>query len=64
VNYEGMSGQLNFTNGPAPGVVATPVVGVQWQATSGGKFPFEMEVVDNTLNPRVKTSAHLQPTNP
>jgi branched-chain amino acid transport system substrate-binding protein len=63
VNYEGMSGLLNFTNGPAPGVVATPVVGVQWQATSGGKFPFEMRVVDNTLNPNVKVKAHLRPTN-
>jgi branched-chain amino acid transport system substrate-binding protein len=64
VNYTGMSGVLNFTNGPAPGVMATPVVGVQWKATSGGKFPFEMRVVDNTLNPHVKVSADLKPTNP
>jgi branched-chain amino acid transport system substrate-binding protein len=63
VNYEGISGLLNFTNGPAPGVVATPVVGVQWKAISGGKFPFEMKVVDNTLNTNVKVSAHLEPTN-
>ena len=63
VHYEGMSGLLNFTNGPAPGVVATPVVGVQWKATSGGKFPFEMEVVDNTLNNKVPVTAKLEPTN-
>jgi branched-chain amino acid transport system substrate-binding protein len=64
VNYHGMIGLLDFTSGPAPGVVATPVVGVQWKATNGGKFPFEMKVVDNTLNPAVKVQADLQPTNP
>ena len=63
VNYHGISGHLDFNNGPAPGVVAIPVVGVQWKESSG-KYPFEMQVVDNTLNPAVKTSAHLQPTNP
>jgi branched-chain amino acid transport system substrate-binding protein len=63
VHYEGISGLLDFANGPAPGVMAIPVVGVQWKSTSGGKFPFEMEVVDNTLNKQVKVSAELQPTN-
>jgi branched-chain amino acid transport system substrate-binding protein len=63
VNYHGMSGHLDFNNGPAPGVVAIPVVGVQWKESSG-KYPFEMKVVDNTLNPAVPVTAHLQPTNP
>jgi branched-chain amino acid transport system substrate-binding protein len=63
VNYNGISGHLNFAGGPAPGVVAIPVVGVQWKESSG-KFPFEMKVVDNTLNPIVKLGAHLTPTNP
>ena len=63
VNYRGISGPLDFTNGPAPGVVAIPVVGVQWKEGSG-KYPFEMKVVDNTLNPHVKVSAKLEPTNP
>jgi branched-chain amino acid transport system substrate-binding protein len=63
VNYHGMSGHLDFTNGPAPGVVAIPVVGVQWKESSG-KYPFEMRVVDHTLNPAVPVTDHLQPTNP
>jgi branched-chain amino acid transport system substrate-binding protein len=63
VNYHGMSGHLDFNNGPAPGVVANPVVGVQWKESSG-KYPFEMKVVDNTLNPHVPVTDHLQPTNP
>ena len=63
MNYTGMSGPLNFTTGrPAPGVVATPVVGVQWKEGSG-KYPFEMKVVDNTENKAVKIEADLQPTN-
>jgi branched-chain amino acid transport system substrate-binding protein len=63
VHYKGMSGTLNFSGGPAPGVAITPPVGVQWRATSG-KFPFEMKVVDNTLNTHVKVEVPLQPTNP
>jgi branched-chain amino acid transport system substrate-binding protein len=63
VNYTGMSGHLDFSGGPAPGVVATPVVGVQWKESSG-KYPFEMRVVDNTLNPAVPVTDHLEPTNP
>jgi branched-chain amino acid transport system substrate-binding protein len=63
VSYTGMSGPLNFSGGPAPGVSIVPLVGVQWKATAG-KYPFEMRVVDNTLNPHVKTDARLEPTNP
>jgi len=58
-----MSGQLNFSGGPAPGVSITPPVGVQWKAISG-KFPFEMKVVDNTQNKTVRVEAELEPTNP
>jgi len=63
VNYTGMSGPIDFSSGPAPGVSITPPVGVQWKATSG-KFTFEMRVVDNTHNKAVKVEAPLQPTNP
>jgi hypothetical protein len=37
-------------------------VGVQWKASTG-KYPFEMKVVDNSLNKRVKVEADLEPTN-
>src|SRR5215510_6417061 len=63
VHYEGMSGLLNFSGGPAPGVSITPLVGVQWKATSG-RFPFTMQVVDNTHNPTAQLTGHLEPTNP
>jgi branched-chain amino acid transport system substrate-binding protein len=63
VSYTGMNGQLDFGAGPAPGVGIVKPVGVQWKKSSG-KFPFEMQVVDNSLNPAVKIQAPLVPTNP
>ena len=63
VHYNGMCGLLNFAGGPAPGVAIIPPVGVQWKASTG-KYPFEMKVVDNTLNTAVKVEAKLEPTNP
>ncbi|HEY6277354.1 MAG TPA: ABC transporter substrate-binding protein [Streptosporangiaceae bacterium] len=62
VNYTGMCGPLDFAGGPAPGVAIIPPVGVQWKAAAG-KYPFEMKVVDNSLNPAVRIEADLEPTN-
>jgi branched-chain amino acid transport system substrate-binding protein len=63
VNIQGVAGPLNFASGgPAPGVAITPPVGVQWQ--KGTKYPVEMQVVDNTLQPQAKITADLKPTNP
>jgi branched-chain amino acid transport system substrate-binding protein len=63
VNYTGMCGALNFSAGPAPGVAIIDPVGVQWKKSTG-KYPFEMNVVDNSLNKDVPIQAKLQPTNP
>ncbi len=62
VNYTGMCGPLNFAAGPAPGVGIINPVGVQWKA-SKGQFPFEMTVVDNSLDSNVPIGADLEPTN-
>ncbi len=62
VNYTGMCGALNFANGPAPGVAIIDPVGVQWKKSTG-QFPFEMQVVDNSLNSAVPVQAKLEPTN-
>jgi branched-chain amino acid transport system substrate-binding protein len=62
VNIQAVAGPLNFASGgPAPGVAITPPVGVQWQ--KGTKYPVEMQVVDNTLQPHAKITADLLPTN-
>ena len=62
VSYSGMNGAINFAGGPAPGVGIIPPIGVQWKKATG-KFPFEMKVVDNSLNKNVKIQAQLEPTN-
>jgi branched-chain amino acid transport system substrate-binding protein len=62
VNYTGICGSLNFAAGPAPGVGIIPPVGAQWKKGTG-KFPFEMQIVDNSLNKSVKITADLEPTN-
>jgi branched-chain amino acid transport system substrate-binding protein len=62
VSYTGMCGALDFASGPAPGVGIIQPLGVQWKKSTG-KFPFEMTVVDNSLNPNVKVQANLEPTN-
>ena len=62
VNYTGICGPLNFAGGPAPGVGIIPPVGAQWKKATG-KFPFEMQIVDNSLNKSVKITADLEPTN-
>ncbi|HEY1625614.1 MAG TPA: ABC transporter substrate-binding protein [Streptosporangiaceae bacterium] len=63
VNITGIAGQLNWASSknPAPGVVDTPCVGVQWK--KGTKYPYEMYVVDNTLMPNVPLTGTLEPTN-
>ena len=61
VNYTGMCGPLDFAAGPAPGVGIVKPVGVQWKP--GTKFPWEMQVVDNSLNRSVPVTANLDPTN-
>jgi branched-chain amino acid transport system substrate-binding protein len=62
VSYTGMNGPINFAGGPAPGVGIVQPVGVQWKKSTG-QFPYEMEVVDNSLNKNVKIQAPLEPTN-
>jgi branched-chain amino acid transport system substrate-binding protein len=63
VNIEGIAGQLNWTStkNPAPGVVDTPCLGVQWKPNA--TYGWSMEVVDNTLMPEVPLTATLEPTN-
>ena len=62
VNMEALAGKLDWTTSkPAPGVVDTPCVGVQWKPNS--KYGWSMEVVDNTLMPEVPLTGTLEPTN-
>ena len=72
VKYSGMSGPLDFTTGPhidpadqkspqIPGIGIVNPVGVQWR--KGTDWPWEMVVVDNSINPAVPIGGDLIPTN-
>jgi branched-chain amino acid transport system substrate-binding protein len=61
VEYSGICGPLDFTKGPQPGIGMMRPVGVQWK--KGTAFPWEMVVVDNSLNPDVPVGGDLEPTN-
>jgi branched-chain amino acid transport system substrate-binding protein len=63
VNIQALAGNLDWTSSknPAPGVVDTPCVGVQWKPNS--KWGYSQEVVDNTLMPNVPLTGTLEPTN-
>jgi branched-chain amino acid transport system substrate-binding protein len=62
MSYSGICGPINFTKGPAPGVGIINPVGVQWKPGTK-KWPWEMKVVDNSLNKLVPIQADLEPTN-
>jgi branched-chain amino acid transport system substrate-binding protein len=59
---DAVAGPMDFTSSkaPAPGVVITPPVGIQWQ--KGTTYPLEAKVVDNTLLPQAKITGDLMPT--
>ncbi|HVD02075.1 MAG TPA: ABC transporter substrate-binding protein [Candidatus Dormibacteraeota bacterium] len=61
VKYTGISGPLDWTAGPMPGVAIQQPVGVQWR--KGTKYPWSMYVVDNSLNKDVPLNGTLEPTN-
>jgi branched-chain amino acid transport system substrate-binding protein len=56
-----MSGKLDFTAGPQPGIAIQHPVGGQWR--KGTKFPWDVVIVDNTGNPDVPVGGDLLPTN-
>ncbi|QYC41744.1 Leucine-, isoleucine-, valine-, threonine-, and alanine-binding protein precursor [Nonomuraea coxensis DSM 45129] len=55
-----MSGDLDFTAGPKPGIALQHPVGGQWR--KGTKFPWDVAIVDNTPNKAVPIGGDLLPT--
>jgi branched-chain amino acid transport system substrate-binding protein len=62
ISVDTMVGTLDYADpkNPAPGVRIIFPVGAQWQ--KGTKYPYELLVVDNTLNPTVQIQAQLKET--
>ena len=62
ISIDSMVGPLDWADpkNPAPGVRIIFPVGAQWQ--KGTKYPYDLLVVDNTLNPKVPIQAPLKET--
>lgn len=60
MSISGMSGELDFTAGPQPGVAIQHPVGGQWRP--GTDFAWDVQIVENTPNPDVPLQGDLQPT--
>jgi branched-chain amino acid transport system substrate-binding protein len=48
-------------NGLPKNISPTSLVGGQWQKTSGGEFPFDLVVTNNSLSPEIPTNGTLKP---
>lgn len=53
-------GPLDWTKGPVPNVAKTPLVGGQWRKSTGGKYPFDLVIVSNSLAPRIPTAGKVE----
>lgn len=55
-------GQLDWSKGPNGNVVATPIIGGQWNAApAGSKFKLDFALCENSSDPNVPIAAKLQP---
>jgi branched-chain amino acid transport system substrate-binding protein len=60
MKYSGMSGALDFSAGPEPGVAIQHPVGGQWRP--GKKFDWDIVIVENSPNKDVPLGGDLEPT--
>ncbi|MGO9741033.1 MAG: ABC transporter substrate-binding protein [Roseiarcus sp.] len=54
-------GTVDFTKGPVPNCVNTPIIGAQWLKAKAGKFKLDCVITENACDPKVPVSAKLQP---
>ncbi len=59
VNWAG--GNPQGPGGPIPNVAKTPLVGGQWRLVEGGKYPYELVVTSNTLDPSIPAASKVEP---
>jgi len=59
LSVETSIGKLDWTKGPVANVVATPIIGGQWVAASGGKYKLEFVICENSSDPNVPVAGKL-----
>ncbi len=56
-DYDSITGRVNFTTGPVPGISKTPLVGGQWSVVDGKP---QLAVIENGAHPEIATSGELR----
>ncbi len=57
-------GPIDFTKGPVPNCVGTPIIGTQWiKAKPGSKFKLDYVITENANDKNVPVGAQLHPYN-
>ena len=59
LDFETVVGRVNFKGSPIKNVAVTPLSGGQWRKTKGGKFPYELLIVNNGTAPFIPKQADL-----
>ena len=54
-------GKVDFKGSPLKNVGLTHITAGQWQRSEGGKFKFDLKVVDNSTNPAIPVDGKLKP---
>lgn len=58
---EAITGSYDFTSGPVKNVATHPDFTGQWQKSKDSRFPYDLYVVDNTMDSTVPVTASLKP---
>jgi branched-chain amino acid transport system substrate-binding protein len=59
LNVDTLVGNLDWANGPMPGVATSPVTGGQWRLIGDAKY--SIEIVSNVGHPEIPTTSDVQP---
>jgi branched-chain amino acid transport system substrate-binding protein len=54
-------GPVDFANSPVKSTAITGLVAGQWRKSAGGKYPYELKIVDNELMPQVPVEEEVVP---
>jgi branched-chain amino acid transport system substrate-binding protein len=61
VRADSAIGVVDFTKGPVPNCVTTPIIGTQWVKSKDGKHKLDYVITENADDKNVPVSAQLQP---
>jgi len=61
LNITTIVGKVDFNTGPVPNVAKTPLAGGQWRQVMGGKYPYDLVLTSNKLDPTIPVTDKVQP---